>query len=82
MRVRDNRVLRDNAVYCSEFLDRPPPLSLRVSHQQNRGIAGTSARDSEALSLILFYYGVYTLKAFLQGIDSFWGEVLRHLFES
>ena len=63
MRVRNNRVLRDNSVtYCSEFLDRPLFWDIGFSHRENKGVAGTSARDNKALSLVILYDGLDALK--------------------
>lgn len=37
MKVRNNRMSRDNKVVsCSEVLDKPPPLALGFSHRSNR----------------------------------------------
>ena len=54
----------NNVIYCSEVLDKPLPSALRFSHQQDRSITGTNTRDNEALSLVIFYYGLYALKDF------------------
>lgn len=58
-------MLRDNnVVYCSEALDRPPPLALGFLTSKNRSIAGPTTRDNEALNLVIFYYGLCALKGF------------------
>ena len=65
MKVRNNRVSRDNnVVYYSEVLEKPPPSALGISHRQNKSITGTSTRDNEALRLVVFCPGPYTLKSF------------------
>lgn len=72
MKARNKRVVRDNdVVYYSEVLNKVPPSVFKFSHWQNRSVIDTSTRDNEALSLVIFYYGLHALKSllYLQSID-------------
>lgn len=63
VRVRNNRV-QGITVYCLEDLDKPLSLALGFSHRQDRSVIGINAKDNEALSFVIFYYGLYALKGF------------------
>ena len=66
MRVRNNRLLRDNNdVYCSDVLVKPAFLAFRFSHQQIGKVRGSKTRDNEAWSPEIFYYENFALKGFL-----------------
>ena len=76
---------RDNSVvYCSDVLDKPPPLALGFSYRSNRSITETSTRDNATLNLVIFYYRLYTLKGFFtyRVLINLGEKFLRELFES
>lgn len=56
---RDNRV-----IYCLQVLNKSPALALRFSRGKMGVLQGGSARDNEALSLVILCYGLYALKSF------------------
>ena len=55
----------NNIVYCLEVLDRPSHLNRGFPHRCNRSFAGTGIRDNKALSVVILYYGLYTLMSSL-----------------
>ena len=63
MRVNNCMLRNNHSVYCLDVLDNiyPQPLGFLISKVE---VFQANIRDNEALSCIIFYYGLYVLKDF------------------
>lgn len=68
----------NNIAYCSEIVHKLSSLAIGFLFSKIEVLTGTSAKDNEASRLVIFYYGVYVLKAsLLIG----YGLILKRSFE-
>lgn len=79
MRVKNCMLRNNTGVYCLDVLDNihPQPLGFLISKME---VFQANIRDNEALSYIIFYYGLYVLKDFfsyrllINSRKRFWGR--------